>query len=278
MRRLALLLILAASTTASAEDWKAKRDADLQGMPRDARAEVICRRDGDFSVAENLAAAKEKVPGRYNAWLRGGATVSTGTVADTVGFGYGAVAEASVGLLHPFYLGGGVRWMPSMGPSSSVQLDAVAGIALRSFGTKWIKAGANAVGGAVLSWSGNCQVRRTDYVLVGGGKYLRLAGAPEQAGLGTVETTQVMAAQVGIQQIQRRNARSRQGGWNLSALYDPFNQGWGMQAGFSGQGLLVFIPGPDFVYTGMSAGILLSPNYATTPIWATLDLGVAFEL
>lgn len=258
------------------------RDDDLRGLPPDVRAELLCEREGDKSVLENLERMKERVPDHYIAWLRAGLSGTLGAGSDSSGVGLGAHVDGSLGLLHPLYLGANVRWMSA----TQVQLDALVGFNFRSYGNKWIKAGASVTGRVAYSWSSNCQVRRTDYAVVAGGKYLLQEAArgpqltiTESDAAGRIPGARhITALQLGVQQVERRTANSPGGGWSFSLLYDPLNEGYGAQGGFQGQGIILFFPGPKMAYTGVSAGAMFSRNYDSLPFWLTLDLGVAFEL
>lgn len=259
------------------------RDADIRGLPPEVRGEILCERNGDLSVPENRENLLAEVPDRYVAWLRAGMSGGLGSGADKTGLGMGAQVEASVGLLNPFYLGGGFRWLSA----TQIHVDAVAGFNFRTYGTKWIKAGVSTSGSVVHAWSSNCQVRRTDYAIVAGGKYLLrtaevgpylpIIEGPEP-GQPLVGTAHMTALQLGIQHVERRSARSPLGGWSLSLLYDPINVGYGAQGSYQAQGLLLFFPGPKAVYTGFSGGLLYSQNYGRIPFWFTIDLGAAFEI
>lgn len=282
--RVCLPLLLVALVGASALPAWAQtpdRDADLKGMPAAVASEIRCKRDGDMKVPENRESALAKVPDSYVAWLRGGVH---GAMASAGGLdlGWGAQVEGSIGLLNPLYLGGGLRWTSlSLLKDDSVsqfQADAVVGFTFRSYGRTWIKAGSSTSGAIVHTWSGNCQVRRTDYSLIGGVKYFYLGAPRPESGSTVTGSSHVTALQIGVQQVQRRSARSPQGGWSLAALYDPISAGYGLQGSFTGQGILLFFPGPRFIYTGITAGAMLSKNYASTPFWMTIDLGAAFEL
>lgn len=264
---------------AAVPEAKVDRDADLVDMPRDVRAEVKCKRDGDLSVPANRAKANAEVADHYLAWIRGGVSTGMGTYADTVGGSIGLTADASIGMFHPLFLGGNIRYLPKLGTSQSFNLDAVAGLTLRSYGNEWIKAGSSNNGsGMVYTWSGNCQVRRNDFILIGGLKYMYIGGAPEEGANGKRATTNVTAVQVGIQSQGGSNSKLPTTGWSLAALYDPVHGGKGLQGSFSAQGMIIAIPAHKNTWTGMSGGVLFAASYPTTPFWFTVDLGVAFEL
>lgn len=279
-----LLLVACAVSHAFASDaFASGRDDDLKGLPSVVRNEILCERDGDLKVDGNRERLVERVPDRYVAWLRGGVNGAMASGADGSGLGLGVQLEGSLGLFDPLYVGAGLRWLSA----TQFHADAVVGLNFRVYGTRWIKAGASVSSGVVHAWGSNCQVRRTDYALVAGGKYIwRGADAgPYLSVIDAVESGQpvvgnahVTALQLGIQQVERRSARSPMGGWSITALYDPVNGGYGAQGSYQGQGVILVFPGPKAAYTGFTAGALFAGNYSTMPYWLTIDLGVAFEI
>ena len=162
------------------------------------------------------------------------------------------------------------RWLPTAGQFTA--FDATAGFSLRQYGTEWIKAGGAVVGNTVQTWNSNCQVRRTDWTFLGGGKLIHIADVPHPSAPG------LFALQAGIQHLQARNARSPISQWTLAGLYDPANGGFGAQFSLGAQGLIIAIAGPKWFYTGVATGVLFSKNYANTPWWFTLDLGVGLSI
>jgi hypothetical protein len=245
-------------------------DDDLRDVPYEVAAEVRCGRDGDANDPVKRAKLNEKVPDHYALWVRGGLSGSIGASTDTVGFGIGAAAEGTLGWLHPLTLNAGVRWLPTAGQFT--MFDATAGFSFRSYGTEWIKAGGAVVGNSVQTWNSNCQVRRTDWTLLAGGKLIHINDVPHASAPG------IFALQAGIQHLQARDARSPISQWTLAALYDPQNAAFGAQFSLGAQGIIIAMPGPDWFYTGVTTGLLVSSNYTTMPWWFTLDLGVGFPL
>ncbi len=245
-------------------------DDDLTDVSSEVAREVQCGRDGDVSDPAKLARLNDVVADRYFLWARGGLAGSMGGVADSIGFGVGAFAEGTLGLLHPLTLNAGIRWLPTAGQFT--MFDATAGLSLRSYGTEWIKSGASVVGHSVQAWNSNCQVRRTDWTLLAGGKLIHIQDIPHTSAPG------IFALQVGIQRVQARNARSPIAQWTLAGLYDPQNAGFGAQFSLGAQGIILAIPGPKWFYTGVATGVLFSKNYSNMPWWFTLDLGIGIPI
>lgn len=231
--------------------------------------EAACTERGRPADAAAESALHAELSPTYKAWLRGGVSGGLAFAGSDVVLGAGVAAEGTVGLLQPLHLHGAARWLPGEGLAS---LDALAGLTLRSYGTEYIRAGASAVGGTVVTWRGNCQVRRSDWSLVAGTKFYRAPGVPAKGSPG------IFALQAGLHRVLGSTSKLPMTNWSLTGLYDPIGGGYGGQFTLGAQGLLIAFPGPDWFWTGVTVGGLVGPNYANNSFWFTFDLGLGHIL
>lgn len=255
--------------------------AALVTVPAVARGQT----DAERCLAENkdpspeIAAQREAlVPSGFNVFAVGTAGFHMGAGLDgafgdaeldtSFGYGYTLGARADVSLLDPLWLAGRVR-MSSAPGKSVVMVDALGGLNFRTYGNRWVKAGSSTVttGNTAITsrWSSHCQLRRSDFQLLGGVKLIATTGAGELE-----DPNDVTAFQVGIQKMFKvRNASQ----WSLAVLYDPFDTSYGAQFAMGLTGLYGL---PSWLWVENSAGFLYGENQKA--FWYALDLGVAYEL
>jgi len=182
----------------------------------------------------------------------------------SLGYSWTAAARAEVMLLSPLWLSGRVRYFPGNG--HHLQLDAMAGLNLRSYEKLWISAGSSVTTSGsttiVSAWNSHCQLRRSDFQFLGGAKILTTAGANK-------DVKDAMAIQAGVQSMfKNRNV----GIWSLTGLYEPFDSAYGGQFTMGVGGAYGT---PSWLLMDMTTGFFLG---GLSAFWFTIDFGVVFEI
>jgi len=252
-------------------------------LPSEAREELECLDRAEHPTPEIIERWHRKVPPSFIARGRvvggffmggddkGPAPKPTGANADNpnvgLGFGWDAGAMGTLGLLHPLQLDGAVRYFHG-GESSMMHADVTAGFAFRTYGDRWVEAGATAGGGIVHSWDSHCQTRRKDWVLQGGFKLLRETLNQPSA------SRSVPALQLGLSSHHLAGSAVD---FSLAGLWAPSQKAYGGQLSFGASRVLIAIHVPvNWLYTSMNMGTLMGHDVRMW--WFTVDLGVALEL
>lgn len=269
--RRALVIACTVGATAPAvgaqtfEDFGAQQRclAENEGPTEDVR------RQRDARVRERPTLAITGLAGGYlgvdfNAGLGGEASLSgTGanrSLSTALGGHYTLLARADVMVLHPLWITGQVRWFGA----GALMFDATAGLNFRSYGNRWVGAGATAVGRSVVAWNAHCQLRRNDVHIVGGVKGIVFTGTANSP----LQPEHTFALQLGV---EGRFERPGGGiGWGVQALFDPGHMDFGGQFNMSTRGLFGT---PRWFYFGMEAGAIIGQG-----AWMTLDLGASVTL
>ncbi|HEY4158405.1 MAG TPA: hypothetical protein VGM29_09915 [Polyangiaceae bacterium] len=173
-------------------------------------------------------------------------------------YGWRIGSRVDVGILSPLWLSGSAYYLSTKG-GHTLQLDALTGFNLVSFGTRWVDAGAANMNTAVMTWDAHCQLRRSEFAFVAGAKTL-LKGPDD---------TSLLLAQAGFQDTFRHGKNLST--WSLTGLVTPNAKSYGAQLALGASG--GFIPSP--VYLGTTMGGLLGAHKG---LWLSLDLGAQLEL
>jgi hypothetical protein len=249
-------------------------------LPGEVREQLECEDRAEHPTPAIIEAWRAKVPPSFLLRARavGGVYVGgdgrgpaprpTGAENPNTGFdvGWQAGAAATLALLHPLQLDGAFRYFHG-GSSSTMQADVTAGFALRTYGERWVKAGATAAGGVVHSWDSHCQTRRKDWVIQGGLKLLHETLKQPRA------SRSIPALQVGLSSHHLAGSAVD---FSIAGLWAPGQKAYGGQLSFGASRTLIAIHVPvDWLYTSMNMGALVGHDVSLW--WLTLDLGVAFE-
>ncbi|MBA2664149.1 MAG: hypothetical protein H0U74_17795 [Bradymonadaceae bacterium] len=182
-----------------------------------------------------------------------------------LGYGWSLAARTEVMLLNPLWISGRARYFGGNG--HSIHLDAMAGLNLRDYEQRWIKAGQSSTttGSTTISssWNSHCQLRRSDFQLLGGTKIIATGG--EAVG----DSENVLALQAGVQSMYNNG---KIGSWALTGLFEPFSTAYGGQLTMGVGGIY---GSPNWLYTDFIFGFLLGGQSA---FWMTIDFGAIFEI
>jgi hypothetical protein len=249
-------------------------------LPEEVREQLACEDRAAHPTPAILETWRTKVPPSFllraravggvyvGGDSRGPAPRPTGADNPNTGLdvGWQAGAAATLALLHPLQLDGALRYFHG-GSSSMLQADVTAGFAFRTYGERWVKAGATAAGGVVHSWDSHCQTRRKDWVIQGGLKLLHESLKQPSA------SRSIPALQVGLSSHHLAGSAVD---FSIAGLWAPGEKAYGGQVSFGASRTLIAIHVPvDWLYTSMNMGALVGHDVSLW--WMTLDLGVAFE-